>query len=350
MYSLLLCLLPEASIYYTWNADEKTFAFPKGFRMIATEAGAFTKCVKGKFFQCNRSDGCQSENTFFPKKACSLLEISMNFPTCWNGEIDAGDHKSHIVYADEDDDSCPKTHSKRIPTVSISIHIKDYDGGYHTWSDMSNKFHADYLSGWQVDLMEKFIEGCEEDTENCHEYVTFKNGPPGDDSAEEKHNKLMDILPPLPDTLSTISPEPVNNVDKLPRGLCTGNLIGTETSAPTPNGPTSQPTPQGCYSNNFKECLPEGYTSKITSYDTIWLPNGNLGNSCIPLWGDCTSGESSCCAPATCFGNSDTYASCVPPERSPTFAPTNACSKKNEKCKNHSDCCKKKCRKKRCKK
>ena len=222
---------------------------------------------------------------------------------------------------------------------------------------MSNEFHADYLSGWDVDVMEKFIEGCQNDTENCHEYVTFKNGPTGNDSADEKHDKLMDILPPLPDTFSTISSEPINNViGKLPSGLCTGKLITDETAKPMP-APTTPTTPkpkvQGCYSNNFKDCLPDGYASKIISYDAIWLTNGDQDNNCIPLWGDCTGNNyASCCEPAICFGNFDTYASCVPPgtQSIPTFAPTKICRKKNEACQKNSHCCKKKCKKRKCKK
>merc|ERR1712003_325255 len=79
---------------------------------------------------------------------------------------------------------------------------------------------------------------------------------------------------------------------------------------------------EGCYSNDYKHCFPNGYD--LTNCDTIWLPNGSQGN-CVALWGDCTSNASSCCGPAECFGS--ITKSCVPPftETSiPTTAPTPA--------------------------
>merc|ERR1711862_982 len=79
----------------------------------------------------------------------------------------------------------------------------------------------------------------------------------------------------------------------------------------------------GCYSNNYKDCIPEGYTSNDSSCSKIWLPNGAQSN-CVALWGDCTSDSSACCGPAECFGD-NIHASCVPPTTAtstPTSAPT----------------------------
>lgn len=104
------------SVYYFWDTTETTFTFPKGFRMIAKDVNAFTECTVGSFKACQRSN-CYTENTFFPSRACDMLEITMDFPTCWDGRIDSPDHVSHVVYADD----CPSTHPKRIPLVSISV-------------------------------------------------------------------------------------------------------------------------------------------------------------------------------------------------------------------------------------
>eukprot|EP00957_Ditylum_brightwellii_P141317 10767202-Ditylum_brightwellii.AAC.1 len=65
--------------------------------------------------------------------------------------------------------------------------------------------------------------------------------------------------------------------------------------------PTKSPTlPEGCYSNNYKDCLTTDYIGHDKSCNMIWLPNGALQNACIALWGECTNGMSSCCEPATC--------------------------------------------------
>merc|ERR1719277_2506086 len=109
----------------------------------------------------------------------------MDFPTCWDGRTDSPDHKSHVVYADLDDDSCPESHPQVIPTVQVSIFIKDYDGGWHTWSDGTANFHTDYLSGWDPADMQKMINGCTADPEECHNFVTYKNGPVGDYGHDE---------------------------------------------------------------------------------------------------------------------------------------------------------------------
>merc|ERR1711862_480666 len=54
--------------------------------------------------------------------------------------------------------------------------------------------------------------------------------------------------------------------------------------APIPPAPTPTPPAEGGYSHNYKDCIPDGYTS--SSCDKVWLPNGAEQN-CVALWGDC---------------------------------------------------------------
>jgi len=76
--------------------------------------------------------------------------------------------------------------------------------------------------------------------------------------------------------------------------------------------PTKSPTvPEGCYSINYKDCLPPNYISGDESCQE-WLPTG-ARNNCIDLGGECTNNESSCCGPARCVGD-NSYAACLPPE------------------------------------
>merc|ERR1712228_854246 len=123
-----------------------------------------------------------------------------------------------------------------------------------------------------------------------------------------------------------------------------------QSNNPTTKSPTSS---EGCYSNDYKHCIPNGYNR--ASCDMIWLPNGSQDN-CVALWGDCTSDASSCCGPAECFGS--ITKSCVPPftetsipTTSPTIfqmtsPPSESCSAKGEPCEINADCCMKKCKKK----
>merc|ERR1711982_6799 len=50
---------------------------------------------------------------------------------------------------------------------------------------------------------------------------------------------------------------------------------------------------EGCYSNNYKHGIPNGYTSDGTSCNKVWLPNGAEKN-CVALWGDCSGGQKCC--------------------------------------------------------
>jgi len=127
--------------------------------------------------------------------------------------------------------------------------------------------------------------------------------------------------------------------------------------APT-TAPTKSPTVpkvEGCFSNNYKDCLP--HDSSYASCNNVWLPDGPQ-DSCVALWGDCTGNLSSCCGPAECVSDGK-YASCIPPKdvttaaptdvttATPSDAPTNMCRVKGESCEKHSDCCKNKCSKKK---
>merc|ERR1711982_52891 len=79
------------------------------------------------------------------------------------------------------------------------------------------------------------------------------------------------------------------------------------------NKPTPKPTTvrEGCFSNNYKDCLPKLHSDELKSCNTVWLPNGPQ-QDCIALWGDCTDGSSSCCGGAVC-SKEDDYTACVPP-------------------------------------
>jgi len=102
---------------------------------------------------------------------------------------------------------------------------------------------------------------------------------------------------------------------------------------PTPN-PTTQPTskvsssptgtPEGCYSNNYKTCIPAGYDAPDTMCNKVWLPNGALIDGCLALWGECTGqGDDKCCGSAKCYGD-DKYSACVPDDNAGTFFPTSS--------------------------
>merc|ERR1711933_675880 len=66
---------------------------------------------------------------------------------------------------------------------------------------------------------------------------------------------------------------------------------------PVTPGPSKAPTiPEGCYSINYKDCLPD-VASGDEFCNKIWLPTG-AKNNCASLGSVCGSNQASCCEPA----------------------------------------------------
>ena len=129
-----------ASSYYVWRrGDETVTAFPNGFKMRATGTDLRSRPVATcapEPEDCERTDagGCdaweasdQADHGFLPVEACWELEISIVFPTCWDGErLEAADG-SHVSFAEDceqDSDECfdfdcPDTHPVRLPELHL---------------------------------------------------------------------------------------------------------------------------------------------------------------------------------------------------------------------------------------
>ncbi len=245
-----------ASAYYVWVTGQTT-AFPDGFKMVAGQGGeplaqATAECVGPS--PCEKSDCSKPTNSFFPRTACAELEMSMNFPSCWDGvNLDSPDHKSHVAYSLEDgrfDGDCPASHPVRIPQIQLYTRISNYDGGRHEFSDGTGHFHADYFSGWNSNFLQKVLDECSNDSDAaspdafCEDFFTFRDGPK--DGQKEDTNIVDELLPLQPDPpvdTKLITPEKINNVAQLPLGACTGTLLpSVPTQTPVPQPPTPFPT------------------------------------------------------------------------------------------------------------
>merc|ERR1712176_20537 len=218
---------------------------------------AFAECVNES--PCNRDD-CYTENSFFPKKACEELEVSMFFPGCWDGvSLDSDDHMSHVAYSEdgEIDGQCPQSHPVKIPVIALFFRIFEYDGGWHTFSDGSSIYHADYVSGWDETFLQGVLDNCENDSFGpnpnafCEDHITFRDAPKCTD--EDKCDfadpalgeKLREIQPTLKN-FQLISPEETKTIEgDLPRGTCNGTLL--------PKDDDDNPSPV-CGDLKWKEC------------------------------------------------------------------------------------------------
>lgn len=237
-----------SSAYYIWETGAAT-AFPDGFKMIAgrggnKEARAQAECVNPS--KCKRPN-CITDSTFFPKKACGELEVSMAFPTCWDGvNIDSEDHQSHVSYGPdwgEFGGECPVSHPVKIPEIKLFFRIVNYSGGSHMFADGTDYFHADYFNGWERKTLQRVLDECKNYSEAsnpdawCEKHLTFRDAPKkvGDERIIEKLKKLQ---PNPPIDTTTITDELIDGVTVLPRGACDGTLSPTI----TPNKiPTTSP-------------------------------------------------------------------------------------------------------------
>lgn len=252
--------MAQSSAYYIWENEINTKAFPNGFKMIAglnpndpkNFPNAEAECVDPT--PCTRSEGCYTENTFFPATACAELEVSMSFPTCWDGvNLDSADHQSHMRYTldGELDGPCPDSHPQRLPQIQLFFRIMPYSGGWHTFSDMSSVFHADYISGWDEKKLQSVLDNCETESFGanpdsfCEEFLTFRDGPKCKDESvcdfgdPQLLAKLQAIQPPPIDIKSIVSSEETAVVQELPRGSCTGTLIPLGQSSSSTSNSTS---------------------------------------------------------------------------------------------------------------
>ena len=247
------------SAYYIWDNDQhNTQAFPAGFRMIAGMKGNKNGEFPNANAECVNPSPCEgdcyTENTFFPKTACDELEVSMAFPTCWDGRLDSDDHMSHVHYTTdgEFDGECPSSHPQRLPQIQFFFRIAPYDGGWHTFADGSSTYHADYMSGWDESFLQNVLDNCKTDSfaanpnSFCEEFLTFRDAPKctadscdfGDPALLEK----IKAFQPPPLDVTTITPEDTDVISNLPRGTCTGTLLPPDGSPTAPTAPVSTPT------------------------------------------------------------------------------------------------------------
>lgn len=159
-------------------AGKKLEPFPKGFRMIAGDrlrrrwspASLDQQAIE---YVCLLTHGEVGPPPFagFPNRSCpNGLQIRIRFPSCWDGiKVDSPDNRNHVAYpAGVDNGPCPKTHPVRIPPMlyEMTWHVRAFDHLRKPWGQpfvlsqgdpTGFGYHADFLNGWDVDLLEKAI-------------------------------------------------------------------------------------------------------------------------------------------------------------------------------------------------
>lgn len=250
-------IMAQSSAYYVWETGETT-AFPNGFQMISgfdtSKSLATAECVNEQ--PCDAGD-CITGSDFFPVTKCDELEVSMTMPSCWDGvSINSPpSHSTHVEYANEEDE-CPSSHPIKIPQIHLFFRIMPYDGGWHTFADGSDVFHADYVSGWDQDFLQNVLDTCDNEGFGampnffCEDMLTFRDAPKCTDEETcdfadpNLIEKVRAFQPdPLDITGTIVAEETAVVVGDLPRGTCNGSLVGDDNNPPSTPRPTARPTP-----------------------------------------------------------------------------------------------------------
>ncbi|KAI0676211.1 WSC-domain-containing protein [Trametes maxima] len=166
------------NIYYLprHGSNDTILAFPKGLRMLAgdTTRRTFNESSladQAITFVCLDDSGSPQGNAL-PNKPCSGgLRAQVFFPSCWDGEnLDSPDHKSHMSYplTQFDNGDCPESHPVRLVSLfyEMMVAVGDSDfWGVGAWVFANGDttgygLHADFVNGWDVDLLQNAIDQC----------------------------------------------------------------------------------------------------------------------------------------------------------------------------------------------
>jgi hypothetical protein len=146
-----------AVLYYTRHTSGPIVAPPAGLKMVAGNAKARrAQSTSVVSFSCGGA-GSKRFSTIPQCSENTALVFNVRFPNCWNGNgTDSADHKRHMAYSLTG--ACPKSHPVRLPTIDLAL---IYPPTSRHARPSSGKFaaHADFMNGWDLQLLERLISG-----------------------------------------------------------------------------------------------------------------------------------------------------------------------------------------------
>nr|OQO29178.1 hypothetical protein B0A51_09380 [Rachicladosporium sp. CCFEE 5018] len=243
------------TVYYQqrYRSDNKSLeAFPAGFRMLAGDpfqrnyTGLQAAPGNAVSFVCLDYKNGSPQVNAIPNKNCpDGLRAQIYFPSCWNGELDSSDHRSHVAYPigsnTYDNGDCPATHPRRLVSIfyeviySIDSFKDDWYGSDHPFvfaqGDRTGYgFHGDFVNGWDVPTLQKAVDTCTNDSGNIEDCHVFDNKLFTSDDQQSCR------IPPSVNAAGTSSVEQTTGVLEALPG-CNTVTSGPERAVPATNCP-----------------------------------------------------------------------------------------------------------------
>jgi hypothetical protein len=111
----------------------------------------------------------------------SYIHMTIDFPQCWDGvNLDSPDHRSHMAYPTGS--GCPNTHPVPLPIVTYNLKypVKESNAPLR-WRLSSDNYastvpggysaHADWMNGWDQDIISAWTKNCVQASVDCHAYL-----------------------------------------------------------------------------------------------------------------------------------------------------------------------------------
>ena len=187
-------IMPDyAAVYYKMEPLQSTM-FARGLRIIFGYNMSNPAASTGFNWVCSSPQGViRGNNSNSSLKAIADtnlcvagddLYIQVGAPTCWNGQLDSADHRSHVKPMQDTNlgyGACPATHPYHFPAFSLSIHFtvgpqgaaevaKMYLASDHMPGmnmDAGSTFHTDWFGAWDDDVANEWMLHADAGFGNC---------------------------------------------------------------------------------------------------------------------------------------------------------------------------------------
>ncbi|KAJ3073063.1 hypothetical protein HK102_006114, partial [Quaeritorhiza haematococci] len=178
-----------STVYYLFPGDDRRcgsphIPFPPGFRFLAGTPSRRTPDsspeVEGISYVCVNGQGEVKQLNQITGDCPGGFITRFKMPSCWNGQLDSPDHKSHVTYPIEGG-CCPQSHPHRLPSMFFQ---NWYDGkcagsgGRYVLSmgdETGLGMHADFIAGWEGDSLARAIAECKDSNDDCDFLRQYKH-------------------------------------------------------------------------------------------------------------------------------------------------------------------------------